>query len=78
MALELLLICFVMLLVFPPQKWPMLIEHVTQAIKQFKKFKSAFYGFFDSQLAQIKLAENEEKARASDAVYDNSAQEPRE
>lgn len=69
MSGELLLIFMVALLVFPPQKWPMLIRHLARITQQIKTLYADLQTCWHEGLAKIQLAENNEKANDADKNY---------
>lgn len=68
---ELLLILFVACIVFGPSKLPMLARHLGMVIRKAGELKEQAYAFWDEQLHQIQLQENEQKAKKADETYED-------
>jgi Sec-independent protein translocase protein TatA len=63
---ELLLTAGVAMLVIPPSKWPLLAHHLHQALRLWRNLQQKAHQFWQSQLAQYQLTENQAKAREQD------------
>lgn len=72
---ELLVIGIVAFIVFGPERLPQLAKRAGQYWQQIQRMKSKWDEELDSQLLQLKLQENEEKAKLADQHYQP---EPRE
>lgn len=72
MTSELLLIFVVALLVFNPKKWPMVIQHATKAIQYIKHYQALAYDNWKTKMSEMKLSDNEKKAKEADALYETS------
>ncbi|MBA3535256.1 MAG: twin-arginine translocase TatA/TatE family subunit [Tatlockia sp.] len=66
---ELLLTFLVALIVFGPNKLPMLAEHLGKLFRQFEFFKNQASTFWQKQLAEQQLRENTHKAEQADMIY---------
>ncbi|WP_165474888.1 twin-arginine translocase TatA/TatE family subunit [Legionella sp. PL877] len=73
MSGELLLTLFVAIVVFGPNKLPMLAEHLGKLFRQFNKLKQQATTFWRNQLNEQQLQENTRKAEKADALYQNNA-----
>lgn len=69
---ELLLILFVALLVFGPEKLSMLAGHLGKLIRYLNQVKQQLGEFWQAQLNEQQLRENQRKAEDADAVYQQS------
>lgn len=75
MGLELLLIFVVALIVFGPNKLPMLANHLGLLMRQLNQLKVNASAFWQQQLNEFQLQENKRKAEEADQYYDSSAQD---
>ena len=66
---ELLLTLLVVLFVFGPNKLPMLARHLGQLVRRFNHYKQETMLFWQQQLEQQQLQENNEKAQQADERY---------
>jgi len=66
---ELLLILIVALIVFGPNKLPMLAEHLAKFFRYLNHFKQQATTFWQDQLKEQQLQENNRKAQQADSVY---------
>ena len=66
---QFLLTMLVALLVFGPDKLPMLARHLGQLIARFNRYKQQAQAFWQTHLNEQLLQENQCKAREADAVY---------
>ncbi|CEK09221.1 sec-independent protein translocase protein TatB [Legionella hackeliae] len=66
---ELLLILLVAIVVFGPNKLPMLAEHLGKLFRHFNHFKQRAMVFWQEQLNEQQLRENTRKAEKVDALY---------
>lgn len=66
---ELILTLFVALLVFGPNKLPMLARHTGLLIAKLERYKQQARALWQAQLSEQQLHENTQKAHAADAVY---------
>ncbi|WP_419419798.1 twin-arginine translocase TatA/TatE family subunit [Legionella sp. D16C41] len=66
---EIIIILIVALIVFGPNKLPMLAEHLGKVIRQLNLFKAQLANFWQTQLNEQQLRENEEKAKKVDTIY---------
>lgn len=66
---ELLLTLLVALLVFGPNKLPMLAEHLGKLFRHFNSFKQQLHTFWQAQLNEQQLRENTRKAEQADSLY---------
>ncbi|CDZ76093.1 twin arginine translocase protein A [Legionella massiliensis] len=66
---ELLLTFLVALLVFGPNKLPMLAEHLGKLLRQLNYYKQQANLFWQTQLNEQHLRENRQKAEQADKVY---------
>jgi sec-independent protein translocase protein TatB len=71
MSLELLLILLVALIVFGPQKLPMLASHLGLLMRHLNKLKATTSVFWQQQLNEYQLEENKHKAEEADNHYKN-------
>jgi sec-independent protein translocase protein TatB len=69
MSGELLVILLVAILVFGPNKLPMLAEHLGQLYKHFLKFKEQLEKFWQQQVNEQQLIQNQLKAKKADKLY---------
>lgn len=67
---ELLLTAFVALIVFGPSKMPMLAKHLGIAMKHINQFKQQLSEFWQNQLNEAQLIENNHKAEKADDLYE--------
>ena len=68
---ELLIILVVALIVFGPDKLPMLAEHLGKLFRQFNKLKQQAASFWQTQLNEQQLRENQRKAEKADESYND-------
>ncbi|WED42814.1 Sec-independent protein translocase subunit TatA/TatB [Legionella cardiaca] len=66
---ELLLTLLVALIVFGPNKLPMLAEHLGKLFRHVNYFKQQAIAFWQAQLNEQQLKENTRKAEKADALY---------
>lgn len=66
---ELLLTLLVALVVFGPNKLPMLAEHLGKLFRHINHFKQQASAFWQAQLNEQQLRENTRKAEQVDALY---------
>ncbi|KTD52032.1 TatB protein (twin arginine translocation) [Legionella quinlivanii] len=66
---ELLVIAIVAVIVFGPGKLPMLAEHLGKLFRQFNRFRDQASQFWQQQMNEQQLKENERKAKEADSVY---------
>ncbi len=66
---ELLLTFLVALIVFGPNKLPMLAEHLGKLFRQLEFFRNQAATFWQKQLAEQQLRENTHKAEQADMIY---------
>lgn len=72
---ELLLTLLVALLVFGPNKLPMLAEHMAKLFRQLNLLRQQAILFWHTQLKEQQLKENSRKAEQADQLYKNSPQD---
>jgi sec-independent protein translocase protein TatB len=70
---ELLLTVLVALVVFGPNKLPMLAFHLGKWIQWFERHKQQALALWQSQLQQHQLQDNEKKAEEADEKYPSKA-----
>ena len=68
---ELLVIIIVALIVFGPNKLPMLAEHLGKFIRQLNSLKMQLTNLWQAQLNEQQLRENQQKAEKADSIYKN-------
>lgn len=66
---ELLVIFIVALIVFGPSKLPMLANHLGSLFHYMNRFKQQLQQFWQTQLNEQQLTENECKAKEADKTY---------
>ncbi len=71
MTSEVLLIFFVAILVFGPNKLPMLAEHFAKFLNGTKNLKKQIDDFWQHTLAKQTLYNNQHKAVKADEIYQN-------
>lgn len=64
-----LLTMLVAILVFGPDKLPMLARHSGQLIARFQRYKEQVMALWQTHLSEQLLQENQRKAREADAIY---------
>jgi Tat protein translocase TatB subunit len=69
MSSELLVIIIVALIVFGPQKLPMLATHLGLLVRKISQFKAQAAVFWQQQLKEYQLQENTRKAEKADKHY---------
>ncbi len=69
MSLELLVIFIVALLVFTPKQLPMLASHLAILVKKLQQLKTHAAVFWQQQLNQYQLLENQRKADEAERAY---------
>ena len=69
MSMELLLIFIVALIVFGPKKLPMLASHLGLLMRKLNHLKAQATAFWQQQLNEHQLQENERKAEEADKQY---------
>ncbi|WP_133136138.1 Sec-independent protein translocase subunit TatA/TatB [Legionella rowbothamii] len=72
MSMELLVIFIVALIVFGPQKLPMLATHLGLLMRQLQQWKTQAQAFWQQQLSEYQLQENQRKAEEADKHYKES------
>lgn len=70
---ELLLTLIVALIVFGPSKLPMLATHLGLLMRKINQFKEHVSSFWQQQLNEIQLQENQRKAEKVDEEYSKTA-----
>ena len=68
---EILIILTVALIVFGPNKLPMLAQHLGKLMKHLQRYQQTLQQFWQQQLLQQKLEENKHKAQAADQLYED-------
>lgn len=66
---ELLIIFFVSLIVFGPSKLPMLANHLARFVAILNQYKQRASDFWQQQLNEHTLSQNELKAKQADEAY---------
>ena len=66
---ELIVILIVAIIVFGPSKLPMLAIHLGKLFREVNRLKEHFSTFWQTQLNEQQLRENEKKAEKADATY---------
>lgn len=66
---ELLIIVLVALIVFGPNRLPMLASHLAKLWRQIQFFKEEAAAFWQKQLNEQQLRENNHKAEQADSRY---------
>ena len=66
---ELLLIMLVACIVFGPNKLPMLARHLGLAIRQINRLRAQLNQFWQEQVSEQQLLENQQKAEEADVLY---------
>lgn len=66
---ELLLIFTVALIVFGPSKLPMLATHLGLLMRKINRLKEQASSFWQQQLNELQLQENQRKAKEGDEQY---------
>ena len=66
---ELLVILFVACLVFGPNKLPMLVRHLGIACRHINRYREQLQQFWQQQINQQQLLENQQKAEEADQLY---------
>ena len=69
MSSEILLTLIVAVIVFGPNKLPMLAQHLGKLIKLFNYYKIKIHLILQQQLNEQKLKENLKKAKSADNTY---------
>jgi len=69
MSAEILLTLIVALIVFGPNKLPMLARHLGKFIKLFNYYKIKIFLLLQQQLNEQQLEENKKKAESADITY---------
>lgn len=70
---ELLLTFIVALIVFGPSKLPMLATHLGLLMRKINQFKEHATSFWQQQLNEIQLQENQRKAEIVDEEYSKTS-----
>jgi sec-independent protein translocase protein TatB len=70
--MELLVIFIVALIVFGPKKLPMLATHLGLLMRQLQQWKIQAQTFWQQQLNEYQLQENQRKAEEADKQYKES------
>lgn len=75
---ELLLILLIALVVFGPNKLPMLAQHIGQMLALYQRYKQKTTDFIQTQYQQEQLHQNRKKAQQADLSYatDNTPNKP--
>lgn len=73
---ELLLTFLVAIVVFGPNKLPMLAEHLGKLVRHLNHLKQQVTNFWQNQLDEQQLKENTRKAEKADAVYQQEDKTP--
>ncbi|KTC91572.1 twin-arginine translocase TatA/TatE family subunit [Fluoribacter dumoffii] len=71
---EILLILLVALIVFGPNKLPMLARHLGLLIRRLNQFKAQATVLWQQQLNELQLQENQRKAKEADEQYKKEQQ----
>lgn len=71
---ELLVIMTVALLVFGPNKLPMVAQHLARFMKHLLYYKTLLSNFWQQQLLEHQLQENQKKATQADTHYQENQQ----
>ncbi|STX27565.1 TatB protein (twin arginine translocation) [Legionella beliardensis] len=66
---ELLIIIMVAIVAFGPNKLPMLAEHLGKLIRQLNHLRAQATQFWQTQLNEQQLRENQQKAEKADSLY---------
>ena len=66
---QLLLTVLIALLVFGPDKLPMLAQHAGRLLSRLERYKQQATALWQAQLNEQQLQENTRQAHAADAVY---------
>ncbi|KTC68813.1 TatB protein (twin arginine translocation) [Legionella birminghamensis] len=66
---ELLVIAIVAIIVFGPGKLPMLAQHLGKLFRHLNHFRDQAYQFWQKQMNEQQLLENERKAKEADSAY---------
>ena len=69
MSSELVLIIIIAMIVFGPNKLPMLARHLSHALKQFNALKQQAANIWQGYLNEIQLQDNQQKAKLADQQY---------
>lgn len=69
MSMELLVVFLVALIVFGPKKLPMLATHIGLLLRQIQQWKTQAALFWQQQLNEYQLQENQRKAEEADKYY---------
>lgn len=69
MSSELLVIMVVAIVVFGPNKLPMLARHLSHALKHYHRFKQQASNVWQGYLNELQLQDNEQKAKIADQHY---------
>lgn len=72
MSMELLVIFIVALIAFGPKKLPMLATHLGLLMSQLQQWKTQAQAFWQQQLNEYQLLENQRKAEEADKHYKES------
>ncbi|KTC88129.1 MULTISPECIES: Sec-independent protein translocase subunit TatA/TatB [Legionella] len=72
---ELFLTFLVALIVFGPNKLPMLAEHLGKLFRLLNQFKQQATTFWETQLSEYQLKENTRKAEQADTLYQKIEQQ---
>lgn len=67
---ELLLTFFVACIVFGPSKLPMLATHLGMLMRKINKLREQASSFWQNQLNEFQLLENQQKAEKADETYE--------
>ena len=73
MSMELLVIFSVALIAFGPKKLPMLATHLGLLMRQLQQWKAQAQAFWQLQLNEYQLLENQRKAEEADKQYKESS-----
>ncbi|AAU28952.1 TPA: twin-arginine translocase TatA/TatE family subunit [Legionella pneumophila] len=72
---ELLLVFIVAIIVFGPSKLPMLATHLGMLVRKLNQLKEHTSSFWQQQLNEIQLYENQRKAEKADQQYQQTDSE---
>lgn len=75
---ELLLTLLVALIVFGPQKLPLLATHLGLLVRKCRQFSRYASHWWQQQLNELQLQENERKAAEADRDYQTQLKKPEE
>lgn len=73
MTSELLLTLIVAIIVFGPNKLPMLARHISHALKQFNHLKQQASSIWHGYMNELQLQDNQHKAKLADKHYEHNS-----